>query len=266
MTEKKDGEQMAFIADSLQPLFSLLFANSPFAENKLIKNNFRLKVWNNTDKKRCGNLMDHKINNFNRLLESYIEYILTVPTIFAFENTSKIKSYNSSLGDWLLDQEFKGNLSTEHILSALHQIFTHVRFKNVVEIRGGDRPPFGYEMAPAAFWAGLLTTEKIRTSVLDTVSSWTIKEKIKMNKDAEMLRLSASGPEGKTLFHWIEIISDYALKGLEERSLSFGFPSEKNLLEPFLEKALSKVWVFRAQKAFKKKGKPLKSFLKEKYS
>ena len=89
MTEKKDGEQMAFIADSLQPLFSLLFANSPFAENKLIKNNFRLKVWNNTDKKRCGNLMDHKINNFNRLLDSYIEYILTVPTIFAFENTSK---------------------------------------------------------------------------------------------------------------------------------------------------------------------------------
>ena len=54
--------------------------------------------------------------------------------------------------------------------------------KTLVEIRGADRTPEGYEIAPAAFWTGLLMEPSVRDVILDTISSWSTKDRILLNK------------------------------------------------------------------------------------
>ena len=50
---KEDGEQMAFLSDCISPFASLLFANASFINTDPIgKDNFRHKIWSNTDNTR----------------------------------------------------------------------------------------------------------------------------------------------------------------------------------------------------------------------
>ena len=266
LVNKNDGEEMAYVADCIQPIFSLLFAHSPFASGLPVNNNYRLKVWNNTDKQRCGHLIEHGINKKEGLLNQYIDYVFDVPSIFIETRESTIVNYKDTLGRWLLEKHLSKELLNKNVLSALHQIFTHVRFKNVIEIRGGDRPPFGYELAPVAFWCGLLTAEKTRKHILDLVLEWTQEERVALNLAAESLNLTQIGPQGKTLGRWLKIVSDVAIQGLEERMIFFKIESEKKYLEPYLEKALEKLWTVRTQDSFKKSGLNINTYLKEVYS
>ena len=266
MTCKGDGEEMAFVADCLQPFCFLLFSHVPFMNgNYTKKNNFRLKIWNDTDKSRCGHLFDHGILRSLNLIESFIDYILNVPAIFILGHNSEVAGYEGLLGEWLHSSNNSGKLSPKHIQLALRQIFTHVRFKHVLEVRGADRPPFGYELAPAAFWCGLLTAENVRKSIFERVCKWSEKERFSLNKTAETLALTQVGPEGISCGKWLRIISDYAIRGLDERAKFFGIKSERKFLEPFLEKALERPWALRVQDSFKESGDSLKSYLQNKY-
>ena len=69
----------------------------------------------------------------------------------------------------------------EDINSCLHQIFTNVRIKRFIEVRGADRPPLGYEMAPVAFWTGVLTEDSIREKILAETSTWSYEDRINFN-------------------------------------------------------------------------------------
>ena len=266
MACKSDGENMAFIADCLQPFCSFLFSNVPFISKKCVENkNYRLQVWNNTDMSRCGHLFDHGINQNQNLIESFIDYMLSVPAIFIVNKESKITEYEGALGKWLHLLNEKGGLTSEHIQLALHQIFTHVRFKHVLEVRGADRPPFGYELAPAAFWCGLLTTEGVQEKLLEMVGGWSKNDRLSLNKASETLDLSHIGPEGVSCGKWLKIISNLALQGLDERAKLFKIKSERKFLEPFLNEALERPWTIKIQYSFKESGDDLIPYLQKKY-
>ena len=102
MVCKSDGENMAFIADCLQPFCSFLFSHVPFIREECVENkNYRLHVWNNTDISRCGHLFDHGIIQNQNLIESFIDYMLGVPAIFIINKESTITEYEGRLGKWL---------------------------------------------------------------------------------------------------------------------------------------------------------------------
>ena len=266
MVCKSDGENMAFIADCLQPFCSFLFSNVPFIREECVKNkNYRLHVWNNTDLSRCGHLFDHEINQNQNLIESFINYMLGVPSIFIINKESTITEYKGSLGKWLHFLSEKNCLTSEHVHFALHQIFTHVRFKHVLEVRGADRPPFGYELAPAAFWCGLLTTEGVQKKLLKMVRGWSKRDRLSLNRAAETLDLSQIGPEGVSCGEWLKTISSLALRGLDERAKLFKIESERKFLEPFLNKALERSWTIRIQEIFKESSDGLVPYLQKKY-
>jgi|TARA_B100000959_G_scaffold194266_1_gene203165 glutamate--cysteine ligase len=266
MVSKRDGENMAFIADCLQPFCSFLFSHVPFKQKGCVKNkNYRLHVWNNTDMSRCGHLFDHGINQNNNLIESFINYLLGVPSLFIFNKESKITKHEGSLGKWLQVLNKKNKLTSEHIQLALHQVFTHVRFKNVLEVRGADRPPFGYELAPAAFWCGLLTTEGVQGKLLKMVSGWSKRERLSLSRAAETLDISRAGPEGLPFGAWLKTVSGLALQGLDERAALFKIASERKFLEPFLDKTLEKPWTLRVQSSLKEHGGGLINYLQKKY-
>ena len=95
-------EEMVFIADCLQPVSSYLFSNAPFWRNKVALNeNIRYLIWENTDKYRCRNLIDHGILEPKGLVNKYIDYILNVPGIFGFDDSGEICSVVGTLGERL---------------------------------------------------------------------------------------------------------------------------------------------------------------------
>ena len=111
----------------------------------------------------------------------------------------------------------------------MRQIFTNVRIKNIVEIRGADRTPEGYEIAPAAFWTGLLMESSVRNNVLDTILSWSKNDRKLLNKASLSLDINQMGPLSKTYGYWIDHFGCLALNGLKK-----GTKVKKIYLKDFL--------------------------------
>ena len=159
----------------------------------------------------------------------------------------------------------KSGLLDEHKINiALHQIFTHVRFKkHVLEIRGTDRPPKGFEMAPAAFWVGLLTVDSIRDQLMKIFSRWSQEERKIVNANACILNLSNIGPAGKSMMEWINLFSDLAIDGLKIRSETLNIDNEQDLFNPYLkmikERGIPAIFM---QDDFHNNQKPLIEFLR----
>ena len=233
---KTDAEEMAFLADCLNPFCVLLFANGPFMAGKPAKNsNNRYNFWNDTDPSRCGDLFDHGIHSKEQLLDKFVDIVLDAPSIFTISSGNDIKEFDGSLKQWLQTLDQSEELDEHKIDIALHQIFTHVRFKkHVLEVRVADRPPTGFEMAPAAFWVGLLTVDTIRDQLMKIFSRWSVDERKIANANACILNLSNIGPAGKNMMEWINIFSGLALDGLKIRSESLHIDNEQDLLTPYL--------------------------------
>ena len=264
---KTDAEEMAFLADCLNPFCVLLFANGPFMAGKPAKNsNNRYNFWNDTDPSRCGDLFDHGIHSKEQLLDKFVDIVLDAPSIFTISSGNDIKEFDGSLKQWLQTLDQSEELDEHKIDIALHQIFTHVRFKkHVLEVRVADRPPTGFEMAPAAFWVGLLTVDTIRDQLMKIFSRWSVDERKIANANACILNLSNIGPAGKNMMEWINIFSGLALDGLKIRSESLHIDNEQDLLTPYLNiinvRGIPAIFM---QDEFYNNQKPLIEFLRAK--
>lgn len=262
-SSRQEAERMAYIADCLTPIASILFANSPFWKGKPCgKENLRYKIWNSTDNSRCGNLLDHEIESSNSLVSKYAQYVQSVPAIFIEDEKRNVISYKDTLGSWLNELAKQHKLTDEHIQIALHQIFTHVRFKNVLEIRGSDRPPSGFEFAPVAFWTGLLLDDETQNDIFAIVNEWTLENRKKLNLSAYKLDLTQEGPNNNSIGKWIDIICELVLKGLTRRSKVYSMENEKIFLEEYLDifhkRGILSLYI---QKMHKKSGKTVKEFI-----
>jgi len=233
---EEEMEETAFIADCLHPIAAYLFSNSPFKNDKpALDKNLRSIIWSNTDNARCNNLFDHGIISKTGLLDKYIEFFLNTPSIFSFNKEGKTIRSKQSFGQLIKEQKIKGEAKNNLILSYLRQIFTNVRIKNLVEIRGADRTPEGYEIAPAAFWTGLLMGPSVRDVILDTISSWSAKDRIFLNQAGLSLNINQLGPCNKTYGYWIDHFGRLALKGLKKRNLG-----EEILFKGFFDSVMNK--------------------------
>ena len=235
-SSREEAEKMAFVIDCLTPIASILFANCPFWQGKPAGNaNLRYQIWNATDNSRCGDLLGHGIVSAKALIRRYAEYVQTVPAIFVVGKQHKIAEFAGTLGEWLELLNEEGRLDEDAIQVALHQIFTHVRFKNVIEIRGCDKPPAGFEMAPVAFWAGLLLDERALEKVYEIVRKWSLLEREQLKNAAFSLDLEQSAPKERTIREWISIISNISKQGLSNRANNLEIAEETSFLDMYLD-------------------------------
>lgn len=231
-TSEEDANEMAFVADAIQPFFSILFSNTPFMRGKPVGSaNMRWQIWEDTDRNRCGSLFKHGIKNSRKMLESYVRWVQDVNTIFSITSEGIANSFEGSLKEMILADP--KNLDNR-IMSALHQSFTHVRFKSVLEVRAGDRPQKGSELAPAAFLLGLLTASKTRKHLSEIIQSWTDIERKKLNETAKDLSYNNMGPANKYIGDWLSILGDLSLQGLDERQTVLNIENERPFLEHIL--------------------------------
>ena len=230
-SSKDDMEEIVFIADCIHPIASYLFSNSPFKNKKpAYEKNLRNIIWANTDNFRCNNLFDQGIYSKKDLVDEYINFFFGIPAIFSLDHKGRAISTKKTIGELLLEEKNNGTLSKNRILTFLRQVFTNVRIKNLVEIRGADRTPEGFEIAPAAFWTGLLMDKSIRKTTLDTVSSWKREDRAFLNNAGFSLNTSQKGPSNKTYGYWIDYFGQLALNGLKKRKLG-----EEKLFNVFFE-------------------------------
>ncbi len=217
--DEKDAEEIMFIADCIHPISSYLFSNSPFKLSKPVGDlNFRNHIWENTDKERCRSLFDHKMVHPDGLLDAYIDFVIGVPGIFRIDDNLKIQSTDLTLGEELGKKIEENKLRDEDIQAALHQIFTNVRLKSLIEVRDFDCLPFKYILAPVAFLTGLISEGAIRKRLISEFLSWSYEERILWNKKASVLDVNQVGPKNKTFFDWIKWVSEIAIQGLQTRN------------------------------------------------
>ena len=261
-TSEQDANEMAFLADAIQPLFSILFSNSPFIRGEPVgTTNMRWKIWEDTDPERCRSLFDHGIFSAQNMVNDYAKWLPEIKTIFKYNTNGEAESFNGTLGEMIISEP---KAVQQHILTALHQSFTHVRFKNFLEIRASDRPPKGMEMAPAAFLAGLLTAPNTRSEALNVVLGWSKKERNELIATAHDLSYDQSGPENKPIGDWLSFFSNLSLQGLGEREKLLKIKNETPLVRPFLENVLSNgPKTIQVQNEFQKMDLSVQAFLKD---
>ena len=218
--DQGDLEEVMFIADCIHPISAYLFANSPFYLGKSVgRKNFRNHIWEYTDNTRCKSLLDHGIYNTDNLLDSYISRMMEAPGIFRLDGNLDIKESRLTLRDELEKKWSSKTLTSNDIQAALHQIFTNVRLKNLIEIRDIDCLPFEYIVAPVAFLTGLIENRSFRRELLSEFSSWTKQERKIWNELALQLDIDKGSLKNKKYIDWVKWVAELAIDGLEQRKL-----------------------------------------------
>jgi len=142
----------------LQPIATALFANSPFTEGK--PNGFlsaRANVWTDTDADRTGIAPVFFEDGFG--FERYADWLLDVPMYFVAREGRLIDVAGRSFRDFMAGTvpELEGITATigdfaDHYTT----VFTEVRLKRFLEMRGADAGSPAMMVAQSAFWVGLL--------------------------------------------------------------------------------------------------------------
>ena len=143
----------------LQPLATALFANSPFTEGR--PNGFlsyRAQVWTDTDNQRSGipAVMFEPGFGFERYAQWLVD---SVPMYFVYRDGRYLDVAGASFRDYMAGRlhNLAGTLATvgdfaDHITT----VFTDVRVKRFLEMRGADAGSADMMVAQSAFWVGLL--------------------------------------------------------------------------------------------------------------
>ncbi len=141
----------------LQPVATALFANSPFTEGR--PNGFlsaRANVWTDTDPDRTGIPPVFFEDGFG--FERYADWLLDVPMYFAARDGRLIDVAGASFRDFMAGKvdDLRGHVATigdfaDHVTT----VFTEVRLKRFLEMRGADAGTPAMMLAQSAFWVGL---------------------------------------------------------------------------------------------------------------
>ena len=232
------------LAVKLQPIATALFANSPFYKG--VNNGFeslRKHIWTDTDPDRCGILKIALKDDFS--FASYVDFALSVPMYFIVREKKYIDCSGKSFEDFLngrLDIILGERPTFEDWENHLSTIFTEVRLKKFIEVRGADAGNWRRTCALPAFWVGLLYGKNSINLAENLCNNWTIKEIEKLSLDVAKKGLDAEIKKEKVLSIAHELLK-IARSSLVERkaldSLGNNESGYLNVLEETLQKKAS---------------------------
>ncbi|MGC8474747.1 MAG: glutamate--cysteine ligase, partial [Acetobacteraceae bacterium] len=142
-----------------QPLATALFANSPFTEGRPNRYlSYRAQVWTDTDNARAGipAAMLEPGFGFARYAEWMID---AVPMYFVYRDGHYIDVAGARFRDFMAGRipALAGQVATMgDFADHLTTVFTDVRLKRFLEMRGADAGTPAMMLAQSAFWVGLL--------------------------------------------------------------------------------------------------------------
>jgi glutamate--cysteine ligase len=164
---EQDMRRKLRVALLLQPLATAMFANSPFTEGK--PNGFlsyRAHVWTDTDNQRAGipKVMFEDGFGFERYAAWLIEQ---VPMYFVYRNGGYIDVAGESFTAYIAGHvpALAGITATMgDFADQVTTVFTDVRLKRFLEMRGSDAGRPEMMLAQSALWVGLLYDDAALTA------------------------------------------------------------------------------------------------------
>jgi glutamate--cysteine ligase len=224
------------VAHSLSPVFSALFANSPFHHGKAngLQSN-RCAVWLDVDKARSGILPKCFEGNF--CFEGYTDYALDVPMYFVYRDGKYIDASGQSFRDFLAGKlpALPGEkpVMTDW-MNHLTTLFPDVRLKTYLEMRSADVGNPAMIMALPTLWVGLLYDDSTLGQMDALVKDWSCDDVIRLRSEVPKLGLHAR-INGKSLLEISKLLVHHATLGLRRRAVRLnGGPDETRYLEPLL--------------------------------
>ncbi|SUE42934.1 glutamate--cysteine ligase [Roseomonas gilardii] len=178
---------------ALQPLSTALWANSPFREGRATDYlTLRGEVWTRTDPDRTGIPAVVFEEGFG--FERFAEYVLDVPMYFVMRDGAFVDATSTSFRDFIRHglPGHPGVHATmgdwaDHVTT----VFTDVRLKRFLEMRGADVGSPAMIVAHPAFWTGLLYDDAAQKAGLELVRGWSVEEMRRLRTEVPKLGLRA---------------------------------------------------------------------------
>ena len=199
----------------------------------------RVLTWSDTDIDRCG--IKEIFINKNFSIEEYVDFALDVPNYFLeidnnYVDTTKY-SFNQILkrqtNNKLIDNH---DLSLDNWVNHLSTIFTEVRLKSYLEVRGADAGKWDMICALPAFWTGLLYDEENLNILWNETHKWSYSEIMDLYKNVGKEGLKSKF-QGESIYDYCQYLLKLSSKGLERRA----FLNRKNRDEQIHLETLKKI-------------------------
>jgi len=218
--DEADMVEKLRVSLALQPLATAIFANSPFAEGK--SNGYRTlrgKVWTDTDPDRTGIPAVAFEDGFG--FERFADWVLDVPMYFIMRDgryidaagipfrafmegrAEALAGHTATMGDW-----------ADHVTT----VFTDVRLKRFLEMRGADAGAPAYLTGLPAFWVGLLYDDAAQKAARALTAGWSVEE-IRALRNAVPAQALTATIEGRPLQDVARDVLAIARDGLKARGL-----------------------------------------------
>lgn len=208
------------VALALQPIATVLFAASPFKEGSPSGYlSTRMHVWTDTDKARCGSPQFIFDEGFG--YAQYTNFALSVPMYFVVRDGRYIDCAGQSFNDFMMGKlpALPGEYPTmSDWANHLTTIFTDVRLKQFLEMRGADTGTAEMLLALPSFWTGLLYDSGTLDAAWNLVKDWTVEDRLLLHSQAPELGLYAE-VRGQRVADIAEEVLTLAKTGLRRRAL-----------------------------------------------
>ena len=179
---------------ALQPIATALFANSPFVDGRPSGYlSTRSNAWFNTDPDRCE--IPQFVFETGMGFERYVDFALDVPMYFVFRDGRYLDVSGQSFRDFLKGKlpGLPGEIPTLKDWSDhLTTIFTEVRLKQFLEMRGADAGPWNQLCALPALWVGLLYDSTSLDQAWDIIADWSFEEVRELRGEAGVNGMAGS--------------------------------------------------------------------------
>ena len=235
---ERDMARKVRVSLLLQPLATALFANSPFTEGK--ENGFlsyRAHVWTDTDNQRSGipKIMLEPDFSFERYATWLVD---AVPMYFVYRDGQYIDVAGASFRDFMNGKvpALAGITATiGDFADHMTTVFTDVRLKRFLEMRGADAGRADMMVAQSAFWIGLLYDDAALAAAEALVRGMTWDDALAMRAAVPRLGLAAPFPAG-TLRDLARDAVEIARDGLRARNRRNKFGNDESIyLNPLSE-------------------------------
>ena len=182
----KDAMEKLRVAMALSAVTTAASANSPlYAGKETGYLTRRAHIWTETDPARCG-LPEFAFRD-GQTFRDYAEYALDVPLLFVRRDGRWVDMEGIPFRTFLSEGRHGIAATEADWLLHLTTIFTEVRLKTYVEVRGLDSVPPALAIALAVLWKGILYDGTARRKAWDLVSRFDHPERLRFFDDVARL-------------------------------------------------------------------------------
>ncbi len=215
--DEVDAMRKMRVALALAPATTAMFANSPWKEGQPHGGvTYRGRTWLDVDPDRTGLLPPLWVQGAG--FEQYVEWALDVP-MFVFKRGGHAITNAGQTFRSFYKNGFQGHRATlEDWKLHLNTIFSDVRLKKTIEIRGADVQRTDLACALPALWTGILYDERALAEAEALVDGWKHDEVAELR--TRVWREGLRTPfRGRTLAAVAERLVAIGQGGLERRGI-----------------------------------------------